>query len=138
MYNNEEVSMEHLDCIFCRIVQQKVPTTILAETELFLAILNIDSYAEGHTLILPKRHVVTPVDFSPTEWQNFGEILGEVTHVLKKKYGATAVRHWSNDGSGAGQTVWHAHHQVLPFYRGEIPEDLIRDFKDNMRRSATA
>ena len=46
-----------MNCVFCEIVRGKSPAHIVGENERALAILDIFPWAEGHTLILSKRHV---------------------------------------------------------------------------------
>ena len=43
--------------IFTRIVQGEIPAHKVSETEDFLAFLDINPLAEGHTLAIPKREV---------------------------------------------------------------------------------
>lgn len=42
---------------FCKIANKELPATILYEDEYFMAILDIDPHTEGHTLIIPKKHI---------------------------------------------------------------------------------
>ncbi len=44
------------DCIFCKIVQGDIPCFKIYEDDKVLAFEDINPIAEGHTLIIPKRH----------------------------------------------------------------------------------
>ncbi len=44
------------DCIFCKIVQKKVPTHIIYEDEHVLAFLDILPATKGQTLVIPREH----------------------------------------------------------------------------------
>ena len=44
-------------CVFCDIVAGQAPAHIVFEDELSLGLLDINPLAEGHCLIIPKRHV---------------------------------------------------------------------------------
>lgn len=47
------------DCLFCRIVNGELNTTILAENEHVLAFNDINPQAPTHILIIPKTHITT-------------------------------------------------------------------------------
>jgi len=44
------------DCIFCKVVAGEVPAEKVWEDEKYLAILDINPYREGQTLVMPKAH----------------------------------------------------------------------------------
>lgn len=46
-----------LNCLFCQIIQKKIPAYIITEDEYCLAFLDINPASEGHTLIITKNHV---------------------------------------------------------------------------------
>jgi len=43
--------------IFSRIIQRDIPAHIVAENDEFLAFLDINPLAEGHTLVIPKKEI---------------------------------------------------------------------------------
>ena len=44
------------DCIFCKIVKGEVPSYKIYENADVFAFLDINPYAKGHVLVIPKRH----------------------------------------------------------------------------------
>ncbi|MEY7973816.1 HIT domain-containing protein, partial [Saccharomonospora xinjiangensis] len=44
------------DCLFCRIVEGSVPSTVVHETDAVLAFRDIDPQADTHVLVIPKEH----------------------------------------------------------------------------------
>jgi histidine triad (HIT) family protein len=44
------------DCIFCKIVKGEIPAYKIAQSENFLAFLDIAQIVKGHTLVIPKEH----------------------------------------------------------------------------------
>jgi histidine triad (HIT) family protein len=46
------------NCIFCKIVNKEIPAKIIAENKGALAFLDIQPMSDGHTIIIPKKHVV--------------------------------------------------------------------------------
>ena len=50
------------DCIFCKIIQRKIPSKVIYEDELALAFEDINPQAPVHTLVIPKKHIPTVLD----------------------------------------------------------------------------
>ena len=44
-------------CVFCEIAAGKAPAQIICENELSICLLDIHPYAQGHCLVVPRRHV---------------------------------------------------------------------------------
>ena len=44
------------DCIFCKIIEGKIPCTKVYEDKNVLAFLDISPINAGHTLVVPKKH----------------------------------------------------------------------------------
>ncbi len=120
------------DCLFCRIVAGEIPSRRVYEDDLAIAFLDIAPWQLGHTLVIPRRHVVDAL----AEEGALAEIAPAVQRVgnlLKDRLGATACNILSNAGADSGQEVFHLHVHVLPRYadnpgistmRGQITADL--------------
>ncbi|MCK7471062.1 MAG: HIT domain-containing protein [Desulfomicrobium escambiense] len=48
------------DCIFCKIAEKKIPSTVVYEDDHVLAFEDINPQSPVHTLIIPKRHISSP------------------------------------------------------------------------------
>jgi histidine triad (HIT) family protein len=46
------------NCIFCKIIKKEISCTKIYEDESFFAFLDIQPVSDGHTLIIPKKHIV--------------------------------------------------------------------------------
>jgi len=104
------------DCIFCKIVAEKIHGEKLYETPNILAFLDIAPANYGHTLIIPKRHYETLFDI-PDE--TLKEIATELKHIGKAVIdatGAEGVNIVMNNKKAAGQIVPHAHFHIIPRY----------------------
>ena len=44
-------------CIFCKIINHEIPSSVIYEDDDVLAILDISQVTRGHTLVMPKKHV---------------------------------------------------------------------------------
>ena len=45
-----------VECIFCKIIEGEIPSFKVYEDDWVLSIADINPVAEGHTLIIPKKH----------------------------------------------------------------------------------
>lgn len=106
------------DCIFCSIPE----TEILAQNELALAFLDKFPSNEGHTLIVPKRHVASLFDVTTVEMTSIWELLSEVKRQLDGRFAPDGYNVGVNVGEAAGQTVLHLHVHVIPRYQGDVPD----------------
>ena len=51
-----------MDCIFCKIIKGEIPSYKIYEDEYTYAFLDINPVSEGHTIVIPKKHVVNILD----------------------------------------------------------------------------
>ncbi|MEV8331809.1 histidine triad nucleotide-binding protein [Streptomyces niveus] len=102
------------DCLFCKIVAGEVPATVVRETETTLAFRDINPQAPTHVLVIPKVHYPDAATLAAAEPQIAADILRESAEVAAEdKTAGSGYRIIFNTGSGAGQTVFHAHAHVL-------------------------
>ncbi|PIP53528.1 HIT family protein [Candidatus Beckwithbacteria bacterium CG23_combo_of_CG06-09_8_20_14_all_34_8] len=114
------------DCIFCQIVEGKIPAYKIYEDENFLAFLDIFPLATGHTLVIPKKHY---------RWVWDVENIGEYFKVCQKI--ANHFRQVSGEemvlSMIIGNEVPHPHVHLIP----GINKDKQRKLVDNMLTSKT-
>ncbi|ARZ70204.1 histidine triad nucleotide-binding protein [Streptomyces sp. HU2014] len=102
------------DCLFCKIVAGEVPATVVRETDTTVAFRDINPQAPTHVLVIPKVHHPDAATLAAAEPQIAADILREAGHVAAAEgVDASGFRIVFNTGSGAGQTVFHAHAHVL-------------------------
>ncbi|MDX3525767.1 HIT domain-containing protein [Streptomyces sp. ID05-39B] len=100
------------DCLFCKIVAGTIPATIVRETETTVAFRDINPQAPTHVLVIPKAHHVDAAALAAEAPQLAADVLCE-TRAVADDEKLESYRIIFNTGSGAGQTVWHAHAHVL-------------------------
>ncbi|NDC39221.1 MAG: HIT family protein [Proteobacteria bacterium] len=109
-----------MNCVFCRILNNELPGSRVMEDARTIAFLDIHPVAEGHTLVMPRRHVESFTDLSPEEVSalfSSGQLIA--THlktVLKNCEGITLSL---ADGVSAGQEVPHVHLHLIPRKQGD-------------------
>jgi histidine triad (HIT) family protein len=102
------------DCLFCKIVAGEVPATVVRETETTVAFRDINPQAPTHVLVIPRAHYPDAASLAAEAPQLAADVLREAGRVAAdEKADATGYRVVFNTGSGAGQTVFHAHAHVL-------------------------
>ena len=99
-------------CLFCRIVTEAIPATVIARSPHSLAFRDIDPQAPTHVLVIPRRHVpnVGELADSPAELADLFELAAQVAAEEGLDRGYRMV---TNTGSEGGQLVYHAHGHVL-------------------------
>lgn len=105
-------------CPFCAVLLER----IVHQTAHLVAIRDAFPVSPGHTLLIPRRHVVSLFDVTVVEWVELGQLLVEVRAGLQNEFQPDGFNIGINDGAAAGQTVRHSHVHVIPRYHGDQPE----------------
>jgi len=100
--------------IFQKIIAREIPAEIVYEDEHTLAFLDNSPNVQGHTLVIPKKHIENIFDADD-------ETLGHVMHTVRllapavrDAVRAKGVHINSNHGKSAGQIVFHLHFHIIP------------------------
>ena len=102
------------DCLFCKIVEKKIPARLVQEDEYTVAFDDINPQAPVHTLVIPKRHVATVQDLGLEDEALLARLLMSCTKVAALKgLHSSGYRVVTNTGRDAGQTVFHLHFHVM-------------------------
>lgn len=102
------------ECLFCSIVNGKVPADRVLESPRTIAFRDINPQAPVHVLVVPKEHHADLAALAEAG----GGLLDEVAAQAREVAVAAGVadsgyRVVFNTGEQAGQTVLHAHAHVL-------------------------
>jgi len=98
-------------CIFCNIVDGKIPNQTVVQNEEFLAFNDISPLAKIHVLIIPKAHISSFNEVSPQTMANMTSFIQEVVKKLNIK--DNGYRLITNIGKEGGQEVEHLHFHLL-------------------------
>nr|WP_321227278.1 HIT family protein [uncultured Psychroserpens sp.] len=95
--------------IFTKIISGEIPCYKVAETEDYLAFLDINPNAKGHTLCIPKKEVDKIFDLDETTFHGLMEFSRQVAIAIEKavpcnRVGMTVI----------GLEVPHAHVHLIP------------------------
>lgn len=114
------------ECLFCAILQDEIPSYKLYEDDLFVAILDRFPKCEGHTLIIPKRHVATLFDLPDDEASRLIPLARMLSKRLYDALRFKGLNLLQNNGEAAGQQVSHFHLHLIPRYESD---DMILQWK---------
>jgi histidine triad (HIT) family protein len=105
------------DCIFCRIIDGKIPAPRVLETDDAIVIRDIQPQAKSHFLVIPKKHVPSLAEVLESTDGGSREIgaLFSVIHRVAKQEGLLpdGFRTVINTREKGGQTVPHLHIHLL-------------------------
>jgi len=95
--------------IFTKIIQGSIPCYKVAETDDFLAFLDINPNAKGHTLCIPKKEVDKLFDLDPETYTGLMEFSRKVALALEKAVPCKRI-----GMSVIGLEVPHVHVHLIP------------------------
>lgn len=75
--------------------------------------------SDGHTLIVPKRHIGSFFELETTERDALLALLDEAKRELDESKRPDGYNIGINDGAPAGQTISHLHIHLIPRYIGD-------------------
>jgi len=100
------------ECIFCKIVAKKVPANIVYEDEATIAMLDIHPSAPGHTMVIPKKHGASILDYSADELGAVMEAAKKISAALEAALKCDAITIGINHKEKKG--VPHLHVHLIP------------------------
>ena len=101
------------DCIFCSIIDGKIPSDKVFEDEKILVFKDIAPKAPTHLLMIPKQHIASLAEVTPQDAELMGYMMTKVPHIAKEAGLSGGFRTIINTGDDGGQEVYHIHIHIL-------------------------
>jgi histidine triad (HIT) family protein len=101
------------ECIFCKIINKEIPSEKIYEDDLVFGFLDINPVNLGHSLLIPKEHFENMHEVPDDLASHIIKIAKKISKAIKKS-GAEGTVISMNNGSAAGQTVFHQHTHIIP------------------------
>lgn len=95
--------------VFTKIITGELPSYKVAENEDFIAFLDINPNAKGHTLVVPKKEENKIFDLSKEEYKNLMDFSYRVAKALEKTIACKRI-----GMSVIGLEVPHLHVHLIP------------------------
>jgi ATP adenylyltransferase len=106
-------------CVFCEVPRGR----LVAENSLAFAIHDAYPVTDGHTLLIPKRHLQSSGDLVQPELNGLWALQGaQRAALLTSDPTIRGFNFGLNDGEAAGQTVNHCHFHLIPRRAGDVAD----------------
>ena len=105
------------DCIFCKIVDGKIPAAKIYEDSKVVSFLDIMPANKGHCLVVPKKHSQTLTEMSDDDLAATIKAAKKVASALSLSFGNGSFNIVMNNGKEAGQMVNHSHLHIIPRFQ---------------------
>jgi histidine triad (HIT) family protein len=102
------------DCVFCKIINNEIPSYKIYEDDLVLAFLDIHPAVKGHTLIIPKKHTKDIFEIEEKYLERIISVAQKISNKMKDNFNADGVNLYHASGSAAEQSVFHFHLHIIP------------------------
>ena len=109
--------MASQECPFCHLPNDR----ILFENNLAIAFRDAFPIAEGHLLVIPKRHIESWFELKSDERESCHELILNGKKAIKNEDSSVSGFNLGvNDGLSEGQTILHAHLHLIPRRHGDV------------------
>ncbi|WP_407392072.1 HIT family protein [Carnobacterium jeotgali] len=118
------------DCIFCKIINNEIPSRKVYEDDDILAFLDLTQVTPGHTLVIPKKHVADIFELDEVLAATVASKIPTIAKAIKHSNPAIkGMNIINNNGTLAYQSVFHSHIHILPRY--DEQDDFSIHFGDH-------
>ena len=107
------------NCIFCKMVSKEFDSKIVFEDDICIAILDINPFANGHMLLMPKEHYMI-LPMVPDEILGHLSVISKyLSDLLISSMNCNDVTVFMANGAAAGQQSQHFMMHIIPRYEGD-------------------
>lgn len=114
-------------CVFCDLKDKY----ILYEENGVVLTINLYPYVDGQMMAIPRRHISSPKELTPEEWETMRKFSYLAKKLMKKAHGYKGM--WSlirEGGERAQMSVTdHLHMQFIPFDESDLCKWNFRELK---------
>jgi histidine triad (HIT) family protein len=107
--------MDRDACVFCEIVAGRSPAHVIEQDERAVCLLDINPFAEGHCLVLSRRHVPWWHDLNDEETASIFTMARRVANRLRDVFAAEFVCLYARD-----RRIPHTHVFLVPTRKGDV------------------
>ena len=101
------------DCIFCKIVEGKIPAKTVFEDEDILAFNDINPARPVHVLVIPKKHITSLATVAAEDTPVLGKMLATANGIATEQGSPDGFRVIINTGRVGNQEVPHLHIHIV-------------------------
>jgi histidine triad (HIT) family protein len=108
-----------MDCIFCKIINNEIPSVKVYEDDSVFAFLDINPLNAGHLLVIPKAHAETIHEISEADFVAVATATHKLAAAVKKALSPDGINLMQLNGKAANQVVPHLHVHIVPRWSGD-------------------
>jgi len=108
-----------MDCIFCKIISNEIPSVKVYENDRVFAFLDINPLNAGHLLVIPKAHAETIHDITEADFVAVAAATHKLAAAVKKALNPEGINLMQLNGKAANQVVPHLHVHIVPRWSGD-------------------
>lgn len=101
------------DCVFCDIIAGSAPAVIVSTWPEAIAFTPLNPVTVGHTLVVPKRHVIAPHEDRQL-YEMVSGCAADFAGLMDCPYNLI-----DNFGEDATQSIEHLHKHIVPRFHGD-------------------
>jgi len=103
-----------MDCIFCKIIEKEIPSSMVYEDDFVYAFKDIHPVAPVHIIIVPKIHMTNINYIDETNSKYIAKVFESIPKIAKEtRVFDTGYRVITNTGVDGGQSVLHLHFHLI-------------------------
>jgi histidine triad (HIT) family protein len=105
--------------VFCGIAAGTEPAYHVMQSDLAIAFLDINPAADGHTLVIPRRHAADIWELEGEDADEVWRLTIRVAHRLHEVLEPDGLTLFQANGGAGWQHVFHFHTHLVPRWRGD-------------------
>lgn len=103
-----------MDCIFCKLIHKELPSYCIYEDDDTYAFLDVAKDVDGHTLVVPKKHVCNILDCDSETLAHVMDTVRLISKHYVEDLGYDGVNILNANNAAAEQSVFHLHIHIIP------------------------
>ena len=109
-------------CLLCELHSEG--KRIVYENKIFWSLLDKNPVSEGHSLIIPKRHLISFFELNENDLSYLFYAMQNTKKTIEERFHPDAYNIGINDGQSAGRTIHHLHVHLIPRYKGDVENPI--------------
>jgi histidine triad (HIT) family protein len=111
--------MSNNNCVFCRIIVQELPVSLIHEDELTIAFMTLEQPTGYKVIVVTKEHIATVFDLTDTTAAAIMLTTVRVARAVRQASNCDGLNLYQANGESARQDVFHFHMHIIPRYKGD-------------------
>ncbi|MEO5950394.1 MAG: HIT domain-containing protein [Candidatus Saccharimonadales bacterium] len=121
-------------CVFCDLNEKY----IFYEENGVVMTVALFAYIDGHFMIIPRRHIRSVKDLTPSEWETMRKFMYIAKKMIREVHGIKGMQIVQKDGATAQSTVEHIHFHCIPFDQPDLNTWHYRQLENTPIENAEA